>query len=211
MYDLGNQFRMNQDDLKVYEKSSIMGEKFRIQVLTERLIRLEYNEQGKFVDAATSLVIKRKFDPVEFSIKEDQAFFYIETKYIKLKYLKNASFSERSLSGTINYSKKEWFYGQKEVKNYGGTTISLDNALKMPQLSKGLFNPDMVLVLDDSDSLLLDEYSNVYKRQDNTKDIYLFAYSNDFNEVLKDYYTLTGYPAFIPRYALGNWWSRDIP
>ena len=33
MYDLGNQFRMNQDDLKVYEKSSIMGEKFRIQVL----------------------------------------------------------------------------------------------------------------------------------------------------------------------------------
>ena len=27
---------------------------------------------------------------------------------------------------------------------------------------------------------------------------------------LKDYYMMTGYPALIPRYALGNWWSRNI-
>ena len=125
--------------------------------------------------------------------------------------MKNDKLSEKSLSATIIYSKKEWFYTQKEVKNYGGTTISLDNTLKMPNLDKGLFNPDMYLIMDDSNSLLLDENSNVYKREENSKDIYIFAYSNDFNEVLKDYFHLTGYPAFLPRYALGNWWSRDIP
>ena len=211
MYDLGPQFKINQYNLIVNPECILVGSKFRIQVLTERLIRLEYNPSGKFVDSATSLVIGRKFDMPDFSIKEDSSAYYIETKYLKLKYIKNLDFSERSLSATINYSKKEWFYGQKEVKNYGGTTMSLDNMIKFPDLEKGLFNPDMVLVLDDSNNLLLDENSNVYKREKNSKDIYLFAYSNDFNEVLNDYFTLTGYPSFIPRYALGNWWSRDIP
>ena len=213
MYDLGNQFKINQKDLVVNPKCVISGEKFRIQILTDRLIRLEYNENidGKFVDSASSLVVRRKFDEPYFDFKEDEHNIYISTKYFQIKYYKNAKFTEKSLSGYITASKKEWFYTQKEVKNYGGTTISLDNTLKMPSLEKGLFNPDMFVVIDDSNNLLLDEFSNVYKRDIGSKDIYLLAYSNDFNEVLKDYFTLTGSPAFIPRYALGNWWSRDIP
>lgn len=211
MYDLGPQFKMNQDKLKVNQDCILKGKKFRIQILTERLIRLEYNPNGKFVDSASALIINRKFDKPLFELKEDSSSYYIETKYLKLKYIKNKEFSEKSLSGIIVYTRKEWFYNQKEVKNYGGTTISLDNMLKFPNLEKGLFNPDMFVVIDDSNSLLLDENSNVSKREKDSKDIYILAYSNDFNEVLKDYYTLTGYPAFLPRYALGNWWSRDIP
>ena len=211
MYDLGPSFRMNQDDLKVNEKTILMGSKFRIQILTERLIRFEYNESGKFVDARSARVINRNFPLPRFILKEDEAFFYIETKYVTIKYQKNAKYSERTLSGVIQFSKKNWFYTQKEVRNYGGTTVSLDNTIKMPNLGKGLFNSEFFFVFDDSDSLIMDEYSNVYKRDDNSKDFYLFAYSNDFNEVLNDYFHLTGYPSFIPRYALGNWWSRDIP
>ena len=210
MYDLGQSFKMNKEDLIVNEKAIILGNKFRIEVLSERLIRFEYNELGKFVDYRSLNVINRNFTLPKFILKEDAAFYYIETKYMQIKYQKNARFSERTLSGVIQYSKKNWFYNQKEVRNYGGTTISLDNLTKMPSLNKGLFNPDFFFVFDDSDSLLMDEYSNVYKREINSKDIYLFAYSNDYNEVLKDYFTLTGYPEFIPRYALGNWWSRDI-
>lgn len=211
MYDLGPQFRMDQTNLKVDPKVVLIGRKFRIQILTERLIRFEYSESGKFMDSASANVVRRKFDLPKFTIKEDEVFYYIETKYMNIKYQKNAKFTEKSLSGTILYSKKEWFYTQKEVKNYGGTTISLDNITKMPNLNKGLFNPDFFFTLDDSDSVLLDEFSNVYKRDPSNKDFYLFAYSNDFNEIIKDYYTLTGYPEFIPRYSLGTWWSRDIP
>ena len=211
MYDLGFQFKINQDNLKVPTKSIIIGKKFRIEILTERLIRFEYSESGRYIDGTSANVINRSFSTPRYVLKEDEAYFYIETKYMKIKYQKNAKFSERTLFGTINYSKKNWFYSQKEVKNYGGTTISLDNTEKMPNLNKGLFNPDFFFVFDDSNSIILDENSNVYKRDINSKDIYLFAYNNDFNEVLKDYFHLTGYPSFIPRYALGNWWSRDIP
>ena len=34
-------------------------------------------------------------------------------------------------------------------------------------------------------------------------------YLKDFALCLKDYFSLTGYPNLIPRYALGNWWSRN--
>ena len=43
MYDLGQQFRINQNNLKVSPDVTIIREKYRIQVLTERLIRIEYN------------------------------------------------------------------------------------------------------------------------------------------------------------------------
>ena len=137
MYNLGPQFHLNQDNLRVNERCIFIGPKYRIEVLTERLIRLEYSEQGKFVDSASALVINRNFERPLFEVKEDQAYIYINTKYINLKYMKNNKLSEKSLSATIIYSKKEWFYTQKEVKNYGGTTISLDNTLKMPNLDKG--------------------------------------------------------------------------
>ena len=211
MYDLGPSFKMNNDDLIVADNITIKGNKYRIQVLTDSIIRFEYSESGKFVDLRSARIINRNFEAPKFNLKEEDNFVYIETKYMLIKYQKNTKFSERTLSGTIKYSKKNWFYTQKEVRNYGGTTISLDNVTKMPNLNKGLFNSELYFVLDDSDTLIMDDYSNVYKRESNSKDIYLFAYSNDFNEVLKNYYKLTGYPSFIPRYSLGNWWSRDIP
>ena len=211
MYDLGSYFKIDQTKLKVNNNAMIVGNKFRIELLTDRIIRFEYSDTGKFVDVASANVINRNFPLPEFTLKEDDSFIYIETKYVNIKYQKNTRFSDKTLSGVIKYSKKEWFYSQKEVRNYGGTTVSLDNTTKMPNLNKGLFNPEFYFVFDDSDSLILDENSNIYKREDNSKDIYLFTYSNEFNEVIKDYYNLTGYPKFIPRYSLGNWWSRDIP
>ena len=37
---------------------------------------------------------------------------------------------------------------------------------------------------------------------------YVFAYGNDCKEALNDFYRLTGKTPMLPRYALGNWWSR---
>ena len=34
-------------------------------------------------------------------------------------------------------------------------------------------------------------------------------YDRDFKQALFDYFKMTGAPALIPRYALGNWWSRN--
>ena len=61
--------------------------------------------------------------------------------------------------------------------------------------------------IDDTKSLILNEDGTTYENPELRVDTYLFMYNKDFEEALKDYYKITGYPALIPRYALGNWWS----
>lgn len=39
-------------------------------------------------------------------------------------------------------------------------------------------------------------------------DGYLFAYGLDFKSAIKAFYKISGPQPLIPRWALGNWWSR---
>ena len=39
-------------------------------------------------------------------------------------------------------------------------------------------------------------------------DGYLFAYGTDYRAALKALYNLSGHSPILPRWALGNWWSR---
>ena len=47
------------------------------------------------------------------------------------------------------------------------------------------------------------------KRETKNIDTYVFLYGKDFATCLRDYFALTGYPALLPRYALGTWWSKN--
>ena len=48
----------------------IKGDKYRITVLTEHLLRLEYSEDGEFIDAASQTVVNRAFPAAEFTVKD---------------------------------------------------------------------------------------------------------------------------------------------
>ena len=56
-------------------------------MLTERLIRLEYQEDGIFEDRLTELVTNRSFPIPKFQFKEDAVSLEITTKYFHLFYL----------------------------------------------------------------------------------------------------------------------------
>ena len=211
MYNLGEHFKnKNIDKLKAFDKAVFSGKKYRISVLTERLVRLEYDPNGLFMDLETPIVKNRLFDYPRFILKQDNTFFNIETKYFSLTYVKDMPFTSKTLHANVVGTKNEWYYGQKEVRNFKSCAISLDGLTELPELFKGLFSPDGFAIIDDSNNIYLNENSNVVHNDlKNHIDIYLFVYNNDFGLCLKDYFMLTGYPVMIPRYALGNWWSRD--
>ena len=48
----------------------IQGEKYRISILTEQLVRFEYSEDGVFEDRATQVVLNRDFPKVEYTVKD---------------------------------------------------------------------------------------------------------------------------------------------
>ena len=211
-YEMGNQFALDMEAAKANSACIFKGSKYRISVLTERLIRLEYNEAGVFCDNPTQLVWNRKFEKPEFEVDERGNTLIITTKYYKLTYIKETPFigNQVNKGGNLKIellnTDKTWYYGHPEVRNYKAPS-SLDN-LKADTV-KGLYSIDGFSTIDDSDHNLLNSKGNVIKRDKKGIDLYVFMYLKDFSLCLKDYFTLTGYPALLPRYALGNWWSRN--
>lgn len=215
---LGEQFKMDYERAIPNNANVITGDKFRFTVLTERLIRLEYNENGIFENRPTNLIWYRDMPPVSFQKKENNRYLEIETKYFKLIYKKNKPLkgtpfnSMAHLKVELLNSDRIWYYGNPEAteaRNYGSPGISLDNANKL-KLKMGLYSPYGYAYLDDSNGMIMNEDGTVKQREGNGIDIYLFMYLKDFALCLKDYYGITGYPSLIPRYALGNWWSRNV-
>ena len=213
MYKLGDHFRNSKvADWTSQEEAIIRNSTFRITVLTERLVRLEYSSDGMFNNYETTIVKNRHFEIPEFTKEEDETRLIIHTKYFSLHYFKNTAFSHNTLFAKDEMQKVCWYYGQKEVKNLGSLAMSLDNVVDdLPNLEKGLFSLDGIVTIDDTKSLRFDEERNIVPSNTNNDyiDLYLFIYKNDFGLCLKDYFELTGYPRMIPRYVLGNWWSKE--
>lgn len=215
MYKLGEQFSFDYEKAKPNEKNVVQGNKYRFTVLTERLIRMEYSEEGLFEDRPTELVWYRNMPRVEFKLKEDKKYLEIETKYFRLTYVKEAPFmgSKFNPMGNLKVellnTDRIWYYGHPEVRNYGAPGMSLDDSKKL-KLKKGLYSVDGFASIDDSKSNVFSETGDIIYRNSEALDVYLFMYLKDFALCLSDYYDITGKPALIPRYALGNWWSRNI-
>ena len=212
MYNLGDQFNNTKiSSLVSLEEASFHGKNYRITVLTERLVRLEYSRDGMFNNYETPIIKNRHFDMPDFNKNEDEHILNIETRYFSLTYYKNTAFSSRTLFASCNGKKYGWYYGQKEVRNVKSTAMSLDNRTSLPELEKGLFSLEGIATIDDSNSMRLDEKRNIVPSKNlfGYIDLYLFIYGKDFGLCIKDYFHLTGSPKMIPRYALGNWWSKE--
>lgn len=193
----------------------IKGEKYRFTILTDRLIRMEYSEDGIFEDRITSLVLNRNMPVVKYEMEDRDNLLLIRTKYFVLTYQKNKPFKGNNINQMSNLrvelrnSNRIWYYGHPEARNYGAPNFSIDDNNGKLTLSKGLYSLDGFVSIDDSNSDILLSDGNFTKRNNKSIDIYLFMYLKDFGYCLQDYYALTGYPPLIPRYAFGNWWSKN--
>ena len=188
----------------------IQGEKYRFTVLTEEMIRLEYCEDGQFEDRATQCVIDRKFKVPEYQVIENEESLEIITDKIHLVYNKQ-KFTYYGLSvqvrGNISVYHSIWHFGE-EATDLRGTARTLDEADGAIELEHGIISRFGYGILDDSRSLVITEDGWVEPRKEDCIDIYFLGYGHEYEHCLKDYYHLTGKTPLLPRYALGNWWSR---
>ncbi len=193
--------------------SVLRGATWRVTVLTDRLLRLEYDPEGHFCDTATQTVINRAFPLPSFTQTEKNGWLTVETAAVRLQY-DGRPFSPEGLSVTLKgqywaYA-SVWHYGDNG-RNLKGTARTLDGANGEIPLGDGLFSREGYAVLNDSDTMRMDGEGNLLPAEAHGIDLYLFAYGRDFKGALRDYYHLTGPTPVLPRYALGNWWSRFYP
>ena len=190
----------------------ITGPDYRITVLTDRLIRLEYQKEGLFEDRMTRTVVNRDFDSFpdsEVSVTDRSGRLTVETEALKLEYDK-MPFSSLGLSITLKSTGAVWHYSVvygNSDGNMHGTARTLDMTDGFTELEPGIFGRNGYAVLDDSTSAVCEdgEYRNSGIER---KDLYFFGYGRDYYGGLKSFFNLCGKTPLIPRYALGNWWSR---
>ncbi|MEG1663363.1 MAG: glycoside hydrolase family 31 protein, partial [Clostridia bacterium] len=198
-------------ELKDYQKlrmapmansqATITKKGMRLTVLTDGLLRIEKSKGNNFVDDATQTVINRDLPLVEFSVEEKGNRLFVKTKrcVFELNLVTCKCVSVR--------------FGDKKVhcdnrQNLKGTTRTLDGAFSAMSLENGVLSKNGVAVLFDSKSLIINNDRYLEKRKTQEKDMYIFAFLNDYLGAIDALYKITGAPPLLPRFVFGNWWSR---
>ncbi|WP_336856972.1 glycoside hydrolase family 31 protein [Sinomonas albida] len=192
----------------------VQGPHYRFTVLTSQLIRLEYSETGEFEDRASQVVLHRDLEVPEFRVVDEPHRLEIVTQHVHLVYDKR-EFTPHGLSikvlGKVSNYHSVWHYGEVGEKNLGGTARTLDGVDGPCELEPGLMSRYGFATLDDSETLVFDDAGWLTPRGDGATpgtDLYFFGYGRDYRACLRDFYRISGPTPLVPRFTLGNWWSR---
>ncbi|MBR5261973.1 MAG: DUF4968 domain-containing protein [Oscillospiraceae bacterium] len=188
---------------KANPEQMVLSGNSRITVLTPQLFRIETSPNKQFTDDATQSVWYRDMPACEYSVEEKEGHLFVETKKVVLKFSLR---KEKAVS--VKFKDSGVVSPCNNRANLRGTKRTLDRSGGKEKLSLGIMSRDGVSVLDDSKSLILTEDGKIRKRDHEEKDVYVFAYYNEYRECLADFYKISGSVPLIPRYALGVWWSR---
>lgn len=181
----------------------------RFTMFSQRLIRMEYHPDGKFEDRATQTFWYREQPVPEFSYRCNDNILEIETEYLYLNYQETGeAFNKNNLSIDLKSTFVQWQAQLEDSENLLGTIRTLDVVNGYTPLSKGLISRSGWAVLDDSKSLVFNEDSWLAERDPNAIDWYFLGYGHDYKSCLQDYCKVSGQMPLIPRWILGNWWSR---
>ena len=169
----------------------------RVSLLLPGVLRLE---TGAFTDLPTQTVTRRSFEPFPHQVQQlgtrltvttDAAVFVVntETAAIHQITLADGSVHTEFTSGILP-----------------GTARTLDQVDGAAKLEKGITSRTGVSMLDDSSTLLVD--GDTILPRPKCQDLYYFASGKDYRKQLFDFFRITGAVPLIPKFALGNWWSR---
>jgi hypothetical protein len=193
-------------------ESCIVGKHYRFTILDSKVLRYEWAADGVFEDRASTFAINRKFPKPEFRVVETDSQLHITTPALHLTYDKNrfspnglfASFTTKQFKWGV-----EWRYGVSDSFNLGGTARTVDDVDGRCDMGTGIISKSGYAALDDSNSMLFDNHGFVTTRRSGDRiDGYLFSYGYDYKGALRSFYVISGSQPSVPRWCLGNWWSR---
>jgi alpha-glucosidase len=198
--------------------SIVVSGQARFTVLTAALLRLEWSASGRFEDGASQIFVNRRLPPVSFDVRrEDPETLSIRTEALRLTWRdEGRPFDERTLRVEVGGIEPPvvWAPGTKPRGNLLGTVRTLDRVSGSCPLPPGLLSRDGWSVVDDSRSLVFEEYPDGWIRQradPGALDLYFFGHGRDYTRALRDFVAVAGRIPMPPRWALGCWWSRYWP
>jgi len=182
----------------------------RFTVLAPRLIRMEYSPSGQFEDHPSQAFWYRRQPVPPFEVSRSEETLELRTAGLRLSYTHTpAGFTPQTLAVELLAGRRTWRFGERDTGNLHGTTRTLDGKDGQAWLEPGLVSRHGWAVVEDSRSLVFDERCWVQRRaRPENLDLYFFGYGHDYQAALRDFTRLAGPAPLLPRWALGNWWSR---
>lgn len=191
-------------------EQQVHGTGWRITVLTDGVFRIERSADGGFEDRASTFAIRRDLPPAEFTVERVGDGVVLTTRRARLRY-DGGDFSPSGLVvEVLGRDSGRWRYGEP-TRDLGGTARTLDDVDGRTELEPGVVAPGGIAVVDDSVSFLFEDDGWVGSRVPGRQDLYVFAHGRDYADAVRDLYRVSGHPMRLPRWALGNWWSRYHP
>lgn len=192
--------------------SVVAGPTYRFTLLSDTVLRYEWAEDGVFEDRASAFAINRNFPTPEYTVHDSDNLLEIRSRNFYITYDKKR-FSRSGF--TIGFASKvtlwgvDWHFGEKALHNLGGTARTLDEVNGRCDMGDGILSRSGFSTLDDSETMVFDGQGFVAARRPGDRiDGYMFCYGHDFKGAMKSYYAISGQQPSLPRWALGNWWSR---
>ncbi|KAF4580930.1 Glycoside hydrolase, family 31 [Ophiocordyceps camponoti-floridani] len=186
------------------------GKNYRFTVLADGLLRYEWAPDGVFEDRPSFFAAARNATrPVpQFVTRESDHQLEIITERFHLTYDKREFTPYGLFVVIIGYTGTTWRYGETH-ETLGGTVKTLDNINGRIALEPGVTSKLGFAPLRDDSFLFTDDGFVAPRRPGKDRvDGYLFCYGHEYRKAVQALYDISGPPPPLPRYALGNFWSR---
>ncbi|PFH55151.1 hypothetical protein XA68_10586 [Ophiocordyceps unilateralis] len=185
-------------------------DKYRFTVLTDGLLRYEWAPDGVFEDRPSFFAAARRASrPVpQYETRESDDQLEIVTARFHLTYNKQEFTTYGLFAVIFGFTGTTWRYGETH-ETLGGTVKTLDNINGRIALEPGVTSRLGFAPLRDDSFLFTDDGFVASRRPGPGRvDGYVFCYGHDYRKAVQALYNISGSPALLPRWALGNFWSR---
>lgn len=198
----------------------VIGNK-RITLISPTLVRLEYAQDKKFLDAPTMFASCRDslLNPARFSVKAWDDSVEIATDRMRIVMLNdNFPFGQGNTKFYFMKGGKERFctarnlHSKTQNLNLGGSIPTLDGVSNEIPLHDGLLSSDGWFFLSDTGTETIgpDGWWNLRPRE-HVQDQYCFVYGDDFHAPFADLARIAGRVPMTRKYMHGIWYSRWYP
>ncbi len=196
-------------------KNIIKFKKARFTLLSDVSFKAEYSLNGVFINKELFVTDLKNTKPLKYSIKKSKDRIVIQTKRLIINYQeKPRGFSRNNFIVLYKYKNKfkKWYFGKKDRKNLGGTTLDM---FKYPKergkkLSQGVISKNGYFTYYDHTFTFWDKKKEwaYFKKRDNYRIVFFIGYGKDYSLGLKEYSQIFGKALLPPLWAFGFWYSR---
>jgi len=198
---------------------------FRFTAVTDRLIRIEYDEQKKFVDERTIAFLRSAPQGSWTSKSLDGRWGELNTSRLAVRFERDVAPTRGSVQiVSLDNASFQYSWGDDpEPGNLRGTARTLDNNQETLDLNChntvsqgvpnhgehctwGLLSQRGWAIVNETGVPIIPE--DWFARSRKTVDISLFMHGLDYVGALKDFFHAAGNPGLPPRYAFGSIFTR---